>query len=70
MPADMKEKLKYFKEKVKSKKEGVKPPVEDDEDDDDMEDSKASKSPKISALVIALDRKMKKGKDAKRSSDC
>lgn len=64
MPSDTYSKLKYFKEKVKSKK------VEADvEDDDEMEDDdKPAKNPKVAALVIALDRKVK-DKNAKRGKD-
>lgn len=68
MPSDTYSKLKYFKEKVKSKKDEA-----DMEDDDDMEgedegEVKVPKSPKVAALVIALDRKVKE-KNAKRGKD-
>lgn len=63
MPSDTYSKLKYFKEKVKSKKDEA-----DMEDEDDTEEEKPAKNPKVAALVIALDRKVK-DKNAKRGKD-
>jgi hypothetical protein len=63
MPSDTYSKLKYFKEKVKSKKDEA-----DMDDEDDTEDEKPAKNPKVAAVVIALDRKVK-DKNAKRGKD-